>query len=262
MTNLKDYFFNINNYSDPEIKKFIFDSTGGFNSTLLIGLNKEFINCYLKEMEQKDEWAISKNIDVLENLFDAEVVKESTNVLCRFYSFSDGIFVGEDKKEQFDNLNYSQHMDMTNKIYAFQFCMHEIINAENSKVISQYKAKSYAQNLGETPKERNKENPFPLIFVDEKVYNCFKEYTRKHILDFYSDYSYLKKRLEIEKLIHRHTDNSFIEFLLKDVRLISQKDFESYLGKYESKLKSLSKSYNINRQNNFNTVFENLLKSE
>lgn len=101
-------------------------------------------------------------------------------------------------------------------------------------------------------------NPFPLVFINSEVYNCFLNY-KKHIIDFYTDYSYLKKRLEKLKLIHKHTDNDFMIFLLNDLKFIKQKEFENYNIKYESKLKSLQKSHSEQRENNFNNVFESLI---
>lgn len=101
-------------------------------------------------------------------------------------------------------------------------------------------------------------NPFPMMFINETVYKCFLLY-KKHIIDVYTDYSYLKKRLENLKLIHKHTDNDFMNFLLNDIKFITKKDFENYTYKYESKLKSLAKSYSEQRHNNFNIVFEKLL---
>lgn len=106
-----------------------------------------------------------------------------------------------------------------------------------------------------------KENPYPLIFVGENsdVYDKFIEYTENHILDFYIDYSYLKKRLEKEKLIHNAKDNDFMRTLFENMNLITKKNYEDYLGRYESKLRSLGKSYNIHRENNFNKIFKELL---
>lgn len=107
-------------------------------------------------------------------------------------------------------------------------------------------------------KKLENKNTFPLVFINEEVYNCFLDY-KKHIIDFYSDYSYLKKRLEDLKLIHYHTDNDFMKFLLNDLKFITQKNYYDYLYRYESKLKSLSKSRSEQRENNFNNVFERLL---
>lgn len=101
-------------------------------------------------------------------------------------------------------------------------------------------------------------NPFPLVFINSEVYNCFLNY-KKHIIDFYTDYSYLKKRLEKLKLIHKHTDNDFMTFLLNNLKFIKQKEFDDYNIKYESKLKSLQKSHSEQRENNFNNVFESLI---
>lgn len=75
--------------------------------------------------------------------------------------------------------------------------------------------------LGAT-QETNKENIILSLFKNADVYHCFLEY-QKYILDFYTDYSYLKKRLEKEKLIHKHKDNEFIEIVYSDLKLISEK---------------------------------------
>lgn len=119
--------------------------------------------------------------------------------------------------------------------------------------------KEIKQPEPETIDLKENKNPFPLMFLSNDVYNCFIEY-KKHIIDFYTDYSYLKKRLENEKLIHRHTDNDFIKFLFKELNFISEKNYEDYQIKYESKLKSLSKSYSEHRCNNFNIVFKEFIE--
>jgi len=59
------------------------------------------------------------------------------------------------------------------------------------------------------------------LFKSEAVYHCFKEY-QKHIIDFYTDYSYLKKRLEQEKLIYYHKDNDFMKIIFSDLNLITE----------------------------------------
>ena len=102
-------------------------------------------------------------------------------------------------------------------------------------------------------------NPYPLLFTTLEAYCCFLEYTKKHIIEFYGDYSYLKKRLEKQKLIHYHKDNDFINIVFNDMQLIKKSDYDNYLIKYESKLKSLSKSHNVQRENNFNIIFESLI---
>ena len=94
---------------------------------------------------------------------------------------------------------------------------------------------NYIENL------EDKANFYPLLFI----------------IDFYSDYSYLKKRLEKEKLIHNHKDNDFMKIIYEDMKLISVKNYNEY--NINNKLKSLEKSYSVQRENNFNIVFEELL---
>lgn len=135
------------------------------------------------------------------------------------------------------------------------------INKTDYKILSD-RYKNYLVN--KQPQQHEHEandlntNPFPLVFINSEVYNCFLNY-KKHIIDFYTDYSYLKKRLEKLKLIHKHTDNDFMTFLLNDLKFIKQKEFDDYSIKYESKLKSLQKSHSEQRENNFNNVFESLI---
>ena len=101
-------------------------------------------------------------------------------------------------------------------------------------------------------------NPFDKVFINYEVYSCFLEYTKKHILDFYSDYSYLKKRLEHEELIHYHKDTGFLNLIFNEMQLIKKYEYDSYFTKYDSKFKSLKSSYSEHRENNFNNIFKGL----
>lgn len=251
MVDLKEYFYNTNNYSDPIIIKFIFEFTHKFEPTLLISLNKDFINMYFSELELKDGYSIKTDF-YYRDLIDEEVIENNTNILFRNYSYTNGLFEIQEERVKFENLNYVEHREMTKRIQDFQFCMQKIIIEENLKFTNTLTSKESSVLEKET-------NPFPLVFMNLEVYKCFEKYTKNHIIETYSDYSYLKKRLEKEKLIHKHSDNDFVDFLFHQVKLISVKDKENYSGKYESKLKSLAKSYSINRCNNFNIVFEELI---
>ena len=110
----------------------------------------------------------------------------------------------------------------------------------------------YVLNASKT--QVNEVNPYPLIFVSANIYLKFIEYTHKHIIDYYLDYSYLKKRLEHENLIHSIKDNEFMRILYEEMELISKKDYEEYSLK--NKLSSLNKSSSTNRENNFNNIFD------
>ena len=101
--------------------------------------------------------------------------------------------------------------------------------------------------------ENNDVNPYPHIFISAAIYLKFIEYTSKHIIDYYLDYSYLKKRLQHEKLIYNIRDNEFMLILNEEMKLISKKNYEDYFIK--NKLSSLNKSSSTARENNFNNIF-------
>ena len=98
------------------------------------------------------------------------------------------------------------------------------------------------------------DNPYPLLFISGEIYSKFIEYTSNHIIDYYLDYSYLKKRLENDQLIYRVKDNEFMLFAYEDKKIkLSQSQYEDYREK--GKLTSLNKSSPANRENNFNNIF-------
>ena len=96
-------------------------------------------------------------------------------------------------------------------------------------------------------------NPYPLFFISLGIYLKFIEYTSKHIIDVYLDYSYLKKRLEHDHLIHRVKDNEFMRILFENMKLIKLQCYNNY--RIKNKLSSLDKSSSSNRENNFNNIF-------
>ena len=96
-------------------------------------------------------------------------------------------------------------------------------------------------------------NPYPLLFTSADTYSKFNEYTSKHIIEYYLDYSYLKKRLEHENLIHRVKDNDFMRILFEDMKLIKLQCYNDY--RVKNKLSSLKKSSSASRENNFNNIF-------
>ncbi len=96
-------------------------------------------------------------------------------------------------------------------------------------------------------------NPYSFLFVSRQVYDNFIKYTSSYIIDFYIDYSYLKKRLEVESLIHKTTDKEFMRLIYEELKLISENRYRFFV--VENKLRSLKKSYSTQRENNFNIVF-------
>jgi hypothetical protein len=96
-------------------------------------------------------------------------------------------------------------------------------------------------------------NPFPDIFKSLNTYNCFKEYTAKHIIEPFPDYSYLFQRLLLEKLIHKKTHFEYMDWLSQE-KLITPKTHDKM--KVERNFRSLEKSSSSQRENNFNNIFE------
>jgi len=107
--------------------------------------------------------------------------------------------------------------------------------------------------LGVDPKSLGGDNPYPLLFINEEVYHNFMKYASKYIIDYYLDYSYLKKRLDNENLIHGTMDNDFMKIIYDEMELISERDYRDY--QIKNRLYSLNKSSSVARENNFNNIF-------
>ena len=122
-----------------------------------------------------------------------------------------------------------------------------------SHLINSHLIEVFEEKLKELSADVISDNPYPLLFVSKKVYDDFITYASMHIIDYYLDYSYLKKRMEYEKLIHRTKDNEFMRIVYKDMELISERDYKDY--QITSKLYSLDKSSSVARENNFNNIF-------
>jgi len=95
-------------------------------------------------------------------------------------------------------------------------------------------------------------NNFPRFFMNEQVYLNFQEYCTKCIINQFTDYSYLLKRLLEEELIHRITDKIFLKWLIDNNMIddFTQKQFFS-----NHQFKSFSNCNSIDRRKNFNKIF-------
>jgi hypothetical protein len=97
------------------------------------------------------------------------------------------------------------------------------------------------------------DNPFPIIFKSNLVYKNFINYTSKHIIEPYRDYSYLFQRLKNEGLIYDMKHKKFIDWLLSE-DFIKEKDYNDFID--SGGFRSYSKSYHVERENNFNNIFQ------
>lgn len=156
----------------------------------------------------------------------------------------------------------SRILEMMYKLNEFDdFEIRKYNDSEDELIFERLHRKLYPHNYVENgelnnPNISSNENAFPLLFVNAVIYDCFLKY-QQYIIDYYIDYSYLKKRLEKERLIHYHKDNDFMKIVFVEMKLIPEKNYNDYC--IHGKLKSLAKSYSVQRENNFNIVFGELL---
>ena len=184
---------------------------------------------------------------------------EVANEISRLLSINSQLIEMFYKLNEFDEFEIRYHRNLSLENYPIYKTLHSKLYPEyyahftenENLVVSGFDTMGLANAINNENK-----NIVPALFLNLEVYNCFLEY-QKYIIDFYTDYSYLKKRLEKEKLIHHHRDNDFMRIVFEQLQLISSKNYNEYC--INGKLKSMQKSYSIQRQNNFNIVFEELL---
>ena len=197
-------------------------------------------------VRSQDFFILTKELDnVLKEWFGSFKNKEELNKTLKFK-------LGELKKLSFPKGKevFSLFKDKSNhNNVVFTKQRHN----DYSHIIHSHLIRVFEEKLKSDSPEVVSENPYPLLFVSRKVYDDFITYTSMHIIDYYLDYSYLKKRLENENLIHRTMDNDFMKIIYDEMELISERDYKDY--QIKSKLYSLNKSSSVARENNFNNVF-------
>ena len=166
--------------------------------------------------------------------------KELDKILSEYFVFF---------KNEKDDVMYARDLSIENNVSHTQKEHNRYSHRIHSRLIEAFEGK--LNRLSDFQTNENK-NPYPLIFISSDIYSKFIKYTSKHIIDYYLDYSYLKKRLEHENLIHSLKDNEFMRVLFEE-KLIKSKDYEKYC--IINKLSSLKKSSSTNRENNFNNIF-------
>ena len=171
--------------------------------------------------------------------------KELLSDVSYNYSLIKGLSFSPDK----NNYVYVKDLSIQNTVYYSKEQHNSYSHRIHSHIIRVFEGKLNGFN-----DPRSDQNPYPYIFSSTDSYLKFIEYTSNHIIDYYLDYSYLKKRMEHERLIHYIRDNEFMRILYEEMELISEKQFDKYCIK--EKLCSLNKSSSTNRENNFNNIFD------
>jgi hypothetical protein len=164
-------------------------------------------------------------------------------------------YINSQKKLINEPFAYTIKLDGYEPLELIQFVQKDFLDEfirSSKKKIEFLENRLYVLNTSIS--EVNEVNPYPLIFISADIYLKFIEYASNNIIDYYLDYSYLKKRLENLNLIHSIKDNEFMRILYEEMGLISKKDYEEYSIK--NKLSSLNKSSSTNRENNFNNIFD------
>jgi hypothetical protein len=223
-----------------------------FNGTELTSESKkeqEKYGDYTKEDEivrSQDFFILTKDLDnVLKEWFVGYKNDEELNKTLKFK-------LGALKKLSFPKGKevFFLYKDKTNHNNVF-FTKQR--HDDYSHIIHSHLIEVFEEKLKELNAEVISDNPYPLLFVSRKVYDDFITYTSMHIIEYYLDYSYLKKRLDNENLIHRTMDNDFMKIIYSKMELISERDYKDY--QITSKLYSLNKSSSVARENNFNNIF-------
>ena len=194
------------------------------NLFLVLKEKPEFYS--LDSFQQEYNDLITDFIDINEEDFVEQYLVSQNQIIAREYKF----------KVDFNRNESLEVMQFVSDEFYIEF---------------DYSARAKIKFLNE--KLNDEHNPHPELFLNGKVYKNFISYTSNHIIDYYLDFSYLKKRLEAEGLIHRTKDNDFMKIIHDDLGLINDRDFEDY--KIKNKLSSLNKSFSANRDNNFNNTF-------
>ena len=108
------------------------------------------------------------------------------------------------------------------------------------------------ENEKEDKQDNSLDNKLDSDYFKGNFYINFKDYTEKHIIEEYVDYSYLFQRMIHLKMIHNVKHREFAKWLLEN-KLINEKTMEKIV---DNGFRSLDKSESIQRMNNFNIVFK------
>lgn len=149
-----------------------------------------------------------------------------------------------------ENLSKIDNEDLDSQFYHDK--LQEALS-DNKKMFQFLNVRLNPMNYIQNQKENTSKDEFPSdVFRDYNSFLKFETYTKRHIISFYKDFSYLKKRMEKENFIMRITDQKFASWLFEK-NYISLNDYDIFLKK--DKFESLDKARSEQRENNFNNIF-------
>ena len=137
-------------------------------------------------------------------------------------------------------LNYYDNYD----IQAIQYHFQEYIKDHYVKEMISFLANRFIN------RQESTDDYFPFR---RKIYlEYFNEYTNRHIIDDFVDYSYLFQRLNEKGMIYNMEHKKFMHWLF-DKDYITQNQYKKFIVK--NSFYTLRKSTKAERENNFNNIF-------
>ncbi|RKE91908.1 hypothetical protein [Ichthyenterobacterium magnum] len=240
----------INDYYVNETKSKIFDWSTLKNFLTVTSFAK--LN-YLDEIVFRTEKFIE-----LYNGFDNAIIKKFEKKFVYESEFRAGytiydfrmILINENEIRNLPNNTDNQRHTHLNKRPFNNYTLHDF--AKKCDNIRAVILNFYPSLAKET------ENPYSDIFKgnDNKNFLVFEAYTENHIIDWYSDFSFLFQKMKEENRLHNIKHLYFMEWLKKN-NYITEKVFDLLLGKT-----TFSKKYNsAQRINNYNLIVNDIFKT-
>ncbi len=273
--NLKNSNYDFENkverkYYEVELGKFGYEkqiTEKEYNLSLGIDSMGVETNCIYYSTLNYEDFKDAFPIEILEDCYNDELLYNESGIINSIFNSIDNIGLDSTKKTYLKDLvaylNNSNESLSKIKFYWFEntplneiqkkvILIHQGLNDIIINNIT-YRYEEIFPNIfrkKEATEDNLTYNPYPKVFKDGIIYNNFKEYTDKYILDPYMDYSYLFHRLLKEEMIHRLKHKDFMNWLYKE-EFIKERVKEKFLDK----MSFTTHNYKAERENNFNIMF-------
>lgn len=255
----------ITKVADKETAERLRCNTGDKYTTTLIPQTKEEALERLEKYESMGAFIAMAEIFNEKYSLNTKTLQDELDTLNQFIEEAEKI-----KMDEATNIRNQKHSHLKN--FEYEFLKLKYGHYEKKEYLDYYsffngitptvKAKyflykDYLENeIRILEKESIKEQEFnksiQLYFSNKTSYNNFIKYTELHIIEPYVDFSYLFQRMKSEQMILKTKQLDFINWLFEN-EYIKEKTKDLCLQ--NRGFRSLNKSSSINRENNFNNVF-------
>ena len=239
------------NYDEFPYQEYFFDSISNIQS-LYEEIQK---NTNLEDEEISNIWSYNGYLEVK---FFSDLKYSYDNKVKNTESFFHFLFLKIDQTNQFytellSNSNTDKKYIPLLKILIKENC------AKINKIIADYTVlvnyiTVHENKIREIINRYSNDFSWKEIFLNASDYLKFKNYTKNYIIDKYVDYSYLFQRMLFKNIIYKNTKHHDFMIWLKENSFINENTYNDFYEK--NSFRSLKKSYSVNRENNFNIVFE------